>query len=82
MNTTLSQEYETFKANRVSLSQLHKGKFVLIKGERIVDVFNNLLDAVDEGNSQFGDSPFLVNEITDKPLILRSFPSIRKVVSK
>ena len=40
-----------------------EGKFVLIHGEEIVDVFSGYEDAIKDGYSRFGQEPFLVKQI-------------------
>ncbi|HEX7185621.1 MAG TPA: hypothetical protein VF756_27600 [Thermoanaerobaculia bacterium] len=40
-----------------------EGKFVLIHGEDVVDLFTSYEDALKAGYSQFGLEPFLVKQI-------------------
>lgn len=40
-----------------------EGKFVLIHGEEVVDIFTSYEDAIKAGYSQFGLKPFLVKQI-------------------
>lgn len=40
-----------------------EGKFVLIHGEEVVDIFSSYEDAIKAGYSQFGLEPFLVKQI-------------------
>lgn len=39
-----------------------KGKFVLIKDDDVVDVFDSKIDAIREGYKKFGNIPFLVRQ--------------------
>ena len=63
MGITLEKEYRVFKDHRDELLARGEGKFVLIKGETVVDVFASYEDALKEGLRHFGDVPFLIQEI-------------------
>lgn len=76
MTATLDREFQTFQENKPNLVKNHKGKFVLIKDDKIIDIFDNDLEAVKQGNELFKDSHFLVNEITDEELRIRFMPSL------
>jgi hypothetical protein len=58
----LEQELETYKKKLPEL-KVHEGKFVLIKGDQVVDVFGTYEDAIKEGYSKFKLEPFLVKQI-------------------
>lgn len=58
----LEKELETYKNKLPELKQ-HEGKFVLIKGEDVVDTFATYEDAIKEGYQKFGLEPFLVKQI-------------------
>jgi hypothetical protein len=62
---SLEAELRTFRARRDELIGRAKGKYVLIKGEEIVDFFENQTDAITKGFRTFGNNPFLVKLITD-----------------
>ena len=66
----LNKELETYEANKNGFLAKHKGKFVLIKGNKIVGVFDTSNDAVNRGYEEFGNTPFLVKEILeiDRPV--------------
>ena len=59
----LSQEYQAYKARKDELLVKHEGKFVLIKGDEIIDIFASYEDALKEGLKKFGNIPFLVKQI-------------------
>ena len=44
------------------------GGFVVIKGEEILDVWLNDLDALKEGLKAYGDVPFMIKNLDDKPI--------------
>jgi hypothetical protein len=61
----LDKELETFEKHKADLVGRAKGKFVLIKGEEIVGVFETQGDAVRQGYERLGNVPFLVKEIAE-----------------
>lgn len=79
MTAMLDREFQTFQENKPNLVKNHKGKFVLIKEDKIIGIFENELDAVKHGNEQLKDSHFLVNEITDDKFKIRIMPSLVRV---
>jgi hypothetical protein len=58
----LEQELQTYKAKLPEL-KASEGKFVLIHGDEVVDVFGTYEDAIKEGYSRFKLEPFLVKQI-------------------
>ena len=75
MATGLEHELEVFERNRVALLGTSKGKFVLVKGDRIVDTFESQQDAIKRGYELYGNAPFLVKQVLefDPPLNFTSF---------
>ena len=76
MAAALDREFQTFQENKPNLVKNHNGKFVLIRDDEIIGIFENELDAVKQGNERFKDSHFLVNEITDEKFRIRFMPSL------
>lgn len=72
---TFAAELRTFANHHDELLGRAKGKYVLIKGEAIVGVFENRVDALSSGYREFGNNPFLVKQVTDGevPLNFTSF---------
>jgi len=58
----LEREIETYKKKLAELKE-SEGKFVLIRGEEIIDTFTSYEDALKEGYKRFGLEPFLVKQI-------------------
>jgi len=59
----LEQELETYK-NKLAEFQGNEGRFVLIRGDQVVDMYSTYEDAIKEGYAKFGvNSPFLVKQI-------------------
>ena len=65
MSDALSKELKTYEAHKLELLSKSKGKFALIKGEKICDVFETEIDAIRQGYERFGNVPFLVKEILE-----------------
>jgi hypothetical protein len=74
-HSSLAAELGTFAMHRNELLGRAKGKYVLIKGEDVVDVFEDRTDAFVRGYREFGNHPFLVKKVTDveAPLNFTSF---------
>jgi len=75
MTTKLDHELATYAAHREELLGSARGKFVLIKGERLVGTFESQQDAIERGYEEFGNEPFLVKQIleVDVPFNFTSF---------
>ncbi len=58
----LEKELETYKKKLSELKQ-DEGKFVLIRGEEVIDTFVSYEDAIKEGYKRFGLEPFFVRQI-------------------
>ncbi len=71
----LQTELEVFDRLRLSLLDRAAGKYALVKGDDLVDVFGNETEAIREGYRRFGNEAFLVKHIVeaDVPLNFTSF---------
>ena len=58
----LETELQTYKAKLPELLA-SEGKFVLIHGTEVVDVYGTYEDAIKEGYAKFSLNPFLVKQI-------------------
>lgn len=67
----LQKEREFFKANQAEWVKMHSGKFVLVKGEKLIGVFDSDQNAVAEGLRLFGSESFLVRGVNEKDETLR-----------
>ncbi len=61
--TVLDAETATFQEHRDELLGSAEGKFVLVKGEQVVGVYDSKRDAITEGYRRFGNTPFLVKQV-------------------
>jgi hypothetical protein len=58
----LERELAAYK-NKLPELKEQEGKFVLIHGDEVVDIFSAYEDAIKAGYEQFGLEPFLVKQI-------------------
>lgn len=63
VESALQQEFDTCEAHKAALLKAVEGKWVLIKGERILGIFATQLEAIREGWKRLGRQEFLVEEI-------------------
>ena len=63
MGKTLETELRTYEQHREHLLGTAEGKFVLIRNEEIVGVYDSKMDAIAQGYQKFGNVPFLVKQI-------------------
>lgn len=67
---TFLAELAFFEANKEDLINEHgEGKFVLIKNEKVVDVFEDLATGAEAGYKLFGYVPLFIQEIRKEPRI-------------
>ncbi len=63
MAQVLDTELKTYEKNRDHLLGTAEGKFVLIRNDQVVGVYDSKMDAIAQGYQQFGNVPFLVKQI-------------------
>ncbi len=63
MSAILDKELKTFDQQRDTLLGSAEGKFVLIKDNIVVGIYDSKMDAIAQGYQQFGNVPFLVKQI-------------------
>lgn len=64
---TLKKEIETFDAMKDKLLADYLGKYVLIHDSSFVGSYDTFDTAAREAISQFGNGPYLIREVTDRP---------------
>lgn len=62
----LDREVKYYKANKKDLLKKHNGKFVLIKGDRLVGSFDSEKSAYGAGLKEFGNQAFLIKRVSKK----------------
>lgn len=65
MSKVLRKELETYNHQKNELVGTAKGKFVLIKDDKVIDVFDTKIDAIHQGYEHFGNVSFLVKQILE-----------------
>lgn len=63
MAQVLETELKTYGRHRDHLLGTAEGKFVLIRNDQVIGVFDLKMDAIVQGYQQFGNVPFLVKQI-------------------
>lgn len=63
MDKALETELRTYEQHREHLLGTAEGKFVLIRNDEIVGVYDSKMDAIAQGYQKFGNVPFLVKQI-------------------
>ncbi|MSU76554.1 MAG: hypothetical protein EXS16_00510 [Gemmataceae bacterium] len=68
----LRPEWETYQVlvSRL-LAEGHAGKYVLIKADQLIGIWDRHADAVESGYQRFAGEPFLVHEIRKREPIIR-----------
>ena len=76
----LARELETYREKLPELLQ-HEGKYVVIFGTSVVDIFATYEDALRHGYRRFGLEPFLVRQIhaTEPVVFLPSVIHVERV---
>ena len=59
----LEREFATYARHKEELLQRAEGRWVLIKGDEVVDTFDDQWAAIDFGTARFGVVSFLVKRI-------------------
>ena len=62
-NRPLATEMETFRKREAELRQQHQKGFVVIRGDDVLGVWRDRMDALQEGVKAYGDVSFLVRDI-------------------
>ena len=70
MKKVLERELATLKKEHKRLEREHMGKFVLIHGDEVVNVFDYFETAANEGLRQFGRKPFLIRRVGENTVEL------------
>ena len=66
MMDQLDKEYQFFKDNKESLLAQHEGRFVVIKGEKVIGVFDDRIVAIEETRKKHELGTFLVQHVLKK----------------
>jgi hypothetical protein len=65
MKDIFEVEKKAYEQNKDELILKSRGKYVLIKKNKIIGIFDTRFDAIRQGYNEFGNVPFFVKEISD-----------------
>lgn len=71
----LEKELKFFESKKAEWLKKYKDKFALIKGEKLIDVFDTFGDAYKEGVKRYGNQPFFIKKISEEERI-ETFPAL------
>ncbi|MBM4170165.1 MAG: hypothetical protein FJ215_13565 [Ignavibacteria bacterium] len=66
----LDKERKYFEAHRAEWLKTHPSKFVLVKDEELIGVFETQQEALVEGARRFGTDSFLVRQVEESEQIV------------
>ena len=66
--TEIRQNYDFFQEVVTEAMEDHAGEIALLRNREIVGYFPNAAEAVKHGTDQFGDLPFSVQRVIDRPI--------------
>lgn len=69
----VDQNFEAFKAILPEILDAHRGKFALMRDQKILDYFDTARDAFLAARGQSADNRFSIQEVTDEQLDLGYF---------
>lgn len=61
----LEKEFSYFKSNRNFLIKKYNKKYIVIVGEKVVDVYDNRIRALKSSSSKYGLGNFLIEYCTE-----------------
>jgi hypothetical protein len=61
----VDKNFEAFQKQLPSLLATHRGRYALLRDEKIVEFFDSVRDAVIYGRDHFSDGLFSVQQVTD-----------------
>lgn len=73
---TLGEEQGFYNESRATWLKAHPGKFALVKGRRLLGVYDSPDEAYKQGLNQLGNVPMLVVQIVPEQPIAR-FPALQ-----
>ncbi len=68
MSMMLDEEMQIFEERKSALLSAAEGKFVLIKENCVLGVFETQAEAIEEGYRRLGNVPFLTREIAEREI--------------
>ena len=81
IQTEVDRNYDAFQKLLPELVEEHNGRFALMRGEKVVQIFDSVHDAVVFAKEKYDDDLFSVQEITERIVDLGFFSHAINVVS-
>ena len=81
IQTEVDRNYGAFQKLLPELVEEHNGRFALMRGEKVVQIFDSVHDAVVFAKEKYDDDLFSVQEITERIVDLGFFSHAINVVS-
>ena len=69
---TLDKEFQFYLANKKRFLDEHEGKFLVIRGEKVIGVFEDKVKAIDKTREKFPLGTFLVQHIKKGKIVFHS----------
>ena len=66
MTALLEREREFYAAHETEWASAHPGRFVVVKGDRLLGAFDSMEEALAAGAASFGLDSFLVRKLGEK----------------
>lgn len=66
----IHQNFRYFEGVVASLMTAHGGEYALLKSQQVLGYFNTAGEAVAEGARRFGEKPFSVQHVINRPIDL------------
>jgi len=64
MSNSLQNEFDYYLANQDEIVKKHLGKYVVIKGDKVIGVYENELDAIESSQKEHELGTFLVQFVS------------------
>ncbi|MEM6650028.1 MAG: hypothetical protein AAF603_07245 [Pseudomonadota bacterium] len=63
----VDENFEYFQAIVKELEKTDAGRIALLKDKNVIDIFDDVTDALRVGREKFGEQPYSVQEIASEP---------------
>ena len=60
--STLKKEFEYYLTNQKALVEKYHGKYIVVKGQAVIGVYDSEINAIDETNQKHEPGTFLVQK--------------------
>ena len=74
----LDKEFQFYLANKEKFLEDYEGKFLVIRGEEVIGVFDDKAEAIDKTLENFPLGTFLVQHITRNKVVFHSRVKVKE----